>query len=202
MKFRELQNTFKNYQLITTQNMKNAFADYNEVQLSRWVDKGWLARVRQGQYVLASTMESVDKKLLANEIKNSYISLEYALNYYRLVPEVPHKITSVTTERGETVETPLGNFIYRRIQPSLFTGYILTPSKRSNRKVKIASATKALFDFIYLNTPDEFEELRLNQEVLKSCFDQKKFLFWLGKVSRAALKNCLENFLDYTQNYA
>ncbi|MBM4402118.1 MAG: hypothetical protein FJ044_02640 [Candidatus Cloacimonetes bacterium] len=96
MQFRDLESHFKNHQLITTQAIRNAFGNVRRTQLSRWEGKGWLTRVRQGQYLLSSSLNKVDKELLANEIKNSYISLEYALNRYNFIPQIPQKITSVT----------------------------------------------------------------------------------------------------------
>lgn len=205
MQFRKFENHFKNHQLITSQDIKNTFGYYNRRQLSEWVDKDWLISLRRGQYLLASQKDEIDQELLANEVKNSYISLEYALNRFNLIPEVTRKITSITTERGEEVKTPVGDFLYRRIQPQLFTGYELIDARVPGRKIKMALPTKALFDLIYLNplsTAKDFEALRLSQDEFFNLFDQEKFIFWLESVKSPPLKTRLMNFIHFLKNNA
>lgn len=205
MRFREFEQHFQNHQLILTQEIKNTFNDYDRRQLTEWVNKNWIVRIRQGEYILASKMAKVDKELLANEIKNSYISLEYALHVYNLIPEIPKKITSITTERSEVVKTPLGEFIYHRIQPKLFTGYNLKDSLVPGRKIRFASRTKALFDFIYLNnlsSASDFKEFRLNTEELTNNFDEGKYLAWLNRVSHLPNRDRLQNFLSFVRGNA
>lgn len=205
IQFRDFEQHFKNHQLITTQDISNVFENLRRGQLSRWESKGWLTRVRQGQYLLSSKLDSVDKELLANEIKNSYISLEYALNRYNLIPEVPQKITSVTTERSETVDTPLGSFLYRKIKSPLFRGYTLKDSQVKDRKIKIALPTKALFDWVYLSIrggKESFEEARLNLDELVEVFEVSSFQSWLEAVSSPAIEKRLKAFLSFLKDNA
>ena len=186
--------------MVTTYDIRNAFGQLDRVQLSRWEKRGLLVRVRRGQYILAAKQDQVDVELLVNEIKNCYISLEYALNYYNLIPEVPRKITAVTTARSETVETPFGDFVYKKIKPVLFTGYVLKDSKVEGRQIKIASLTKSVFDVVYFGSfgavPD-FEKLRLNFEELQAGFAERDYLKWLNQVSAVRLKRKLELFLEF-----
>lgn len=195
MQFRRFEQHFRDHQLISVQEIRNAFSDYDRRQLSQWEDKGWIIRLRQGQYLLNSRRENLDKELLANEIKNSYISLEYALNYHNFIPEVPHKITSITTERSETVTTPVGDFIYRRIKPGLFTGYNLVAAQIPNRQIKLGSPTKSLFDWIYLHDRN-VEDLRLNTATLEESFSRDDFLAWQEKVAHPAIQKRLTDFLE------
>lgn len=200
MRFRELEKHFKSHQLITTQDIRNVFGTVSRVQLSRWEDKKWLIRIRQGQYILGSKIDQLDLELLANEIKNSYISLEYALSYYNFIPEITQSITCITTERSEDIETPAGLFIYHHIKPTLFSGYRLISSKHTDRKIKIAFSTKALFDYIYLKASVDFvsfDQLRLNFSEVKSLFDKKMYMKWKKQVLNPALKNRLANFLKF-----
>lgn len=205
MIFREFARHFRHHQLITTQAIRNAFADYSPVQLSRWEESGWVVRLRKGQFLLAAQIDSVDRELLANEMKNSYISLEYALNHYNLIPEIPQKITSITTERGEIVKTSLGSFVYQKIQPALFGGYELKGSTLQKRLVKIASPTKALFDFVYLGNKfknqADFLEIRFNWDEIKKLFDPKTFSYWLKCVRQPARTKRLQNFLGFVNHY-
>lgn len=202
MQFRDFENHFKNHHLITTQSIRNAFGKVERTQLSRWEDRGWLTRIRQGQYLLSSNLSEADKELLANEIKNSYISLEYALNLYNLIPQIPQKITSVTTERSEEAETPLGGFVYQRVKPKLFCGYELRVSQIKGRKIKIATPTKALFDWVYLGGGSnrlDFEEARFNLDELTEVFEVSMFKNWMEVVKNPATKNRLKNFLSFLE---
>jgi hypothetical protein len=45
----------------------------------------------------------------------SYISLDYALHYYGLIPERVEAVTSVTVSRGRRFSTPVGLFIYHGV---------------------------------------------------------------------------------------
>jgi hypothetical protein len=54
--------------------------------------------------------------LIANHLYGpSYVSLDYALGHYGLIPEAVRQITSVTTRRGKTYDTPLGRFFDERL---------------------------------------------------------------------------------------
>jgi predicted transcriptional regulator of viral defense system len=200
MKWRDFSRHFQDWQLIELQDIRNVFGNGGSVQLSRWVEKGLLIRLRRGQYILASKKDSINREVLANEIKTSYISLEYALNYYNFIPEVPRRITSVTIQRGEMVSTPVGDYLYRHIQPRLFSGYRLVGGRLADRPVKIAEPTKALFDFVYFNRVGDrgdFEKMRLNQEEVRALFQADEFESWIRKVANPALRNRLEGFLSF-----
>jgi hypothetical protein len=56
------------------------------------------------------------RELLANLVYGpSYLSFEYALQYYGMIPERVEAMTSVTTGRSRRFMTPLGLFSYRNI---------------------------------------------------------------------------------------
>lgn len=198
MKWKDFAPRFNDDHLIKLQDIRNLFGEVSSVQLSRWVDEGLLIRLRRGQYILGSQKDLISKEVLANEMKPSYISLEYALNYHNLTPEIPRKITSVTTERGETIATPVGDYIYRHIQPNLFTGYRLVKGRFTGQETRVAEPTKALFDYAYFTKIGgwkEIEELRLNPDSLREDFEEVKFLSWVEKVANPALKARLKGFL-------
>lgn len=59
--------------------------------------------------------------LIANRLaRGSCVSLQSALVYYGLIPEVVPPVTGVTTTRPGRRETPLGAFEFRHIRPALF----------------------------------------------------------------------------------
>ncbi|OFW56274.1 MAG: hypothetical protein A2133_07535 [Actinobacteria bacterium RBG_16_64_13] len=77
-----------------------------------------IIRVKKGMYVFgpAYARRPYCLELLANLVYGpSYISLDYALQYYGLIPEQVHAVTSVTYARSKRFQTPVGLFIYRSV---------------------------------------------------------------------------------------
>jgi len=172
-------------------------------QLSGWVKKGYLERLKRGIYKLPD-YQVEDVFILAGFFVPSYISGESALNYYGIIPDIPFAVTSVTPLKTSTIKTEkYGLFIYQRIKPSLFFGY-RTIKSDSLYSYKIANSEKALFDFIYLrsfkkdfNPENYLSEARFNFE---KDFNWKSFKKWQKLVPEnrkkfhLALKNLFKNY--------
>ena len=137
------------------------------LQLSRWVKTGKLIQLKKGLYTLAEPYRKVTPHpfLLANAMKKaSYISLQSALSFYGMIPEHVSIVTSVTTQRPEHVETPLGQFTFRSVKKGWFHSFRQI-DLGSGQRAFIATPEKALLDLTYL-TPyadnyDFLTELRL-----------------------------------------
>lgn len=138
---------------------------YVQVQISRWVNAGKLLQLRRGFYVLAEPYRKVQvhaPSAASIIYRPSYISLEYALSYYGLIPEAVPNITSITTRRPVEFLTPLGTFTYRHVKRGLFWGY--QSQDHAGQTAFYALAEKALLDIFYFrHEPLEepfFEEMR------------------------------------------
>ena len=136
------------------------------VQLSRWVKSGKIIQLRRGLYTLAPPWQKnkAHPFLIANRLqKASYVSLQSALSYYNLIPELVQAVTSISTGRSEQLSTPLGDFSFRHIKTELFFAYQVI--KLSNQLVFIAEAEKAILDLVYLQAGGDdltfLEALRL-----------------------------------------
>ena len=74
----------------------------------RAVEKdGQLIRLKRGLYVVDERVSGkpVNVRLCANHIYGpSYVSLQWALRWYGLIPERVYTMTSVTTKRSRTFE--------------------------------------------------------------------------------------------------
>ncbi|MFH2138376.1 MAG: hypothetical protein ABII88_07680 [Candidatus Omnitrophota bacterium] len=123
------------------------------VQLGRWVNAGKVIQLKKGIYLL----NELDRKImpsrlyLAGELyKPSYISLEYALAYYGLIPEKVADVTCVCAKKTAMFQTPLGRFIYQHVKDGCFNGFRQVKDE-SGLNFFIASPEKALVDFFYLN---------------------------------------------------
>lgn len=149
--------------------------------LNYWVKKllksGEITALKKGLYVSRLYLLSLEKnpslkeqyvEYLANVIRYpSYISMEYALAKYGVIPEGVYAITCVTTKTPRTYENKLGNFIYKNIKSELFTGF--EAINFEGKRVKFASRAKALFDFLYFRKAGRIEDLRINWDQ----FDEK-----------------------------
>lgn len=114
--------------------------------LHRLKKQGYIQNVKRGIYKLSD--EQIPDLYLANKLyEPSYISLEFALSYHRVIPETVYEITSVTPKATRRFETLGKAYSYRRITRHAFTGYII--EKQKGFGFAIADAEKALVDTTY-----------------------------------------------------
>ena len=111
---------------------------------------GQLIRLKRGLYVVSSEVSGkpINACLCANHIYGpSYVSQQWALRWYGLIPEQVYTMTSVTTKRTRMFENSLGRFTYEQVKPEYFAvgvNYI----EEEGVSFLIASREKALCDFI------------------------------------------------------
>lgn len=178
MKYLDFHRQFKQNVLVDIREVKNIFPDFDNRRLYEWQKQGYLKNISRQFYVFSDMeLRDADKYFIANRLfEPSYISLEYALGYYSLIPETVHQITSITTRKTKIVDTPLGAFQYRSLKENLFFGYVII--KSGNVSFKIAELEKALLDFLYLRSDiknnNDIDELRIDWDIYREKIDQKK----------------------------
>ena len=121
------------------------------MKISGMLARGDIVRVKKGLYILGKPLRRRPfcRELLANLIYGpSYISLEYALHYYGLIPERVETITSVTSGRSRTFATPVGAFSYRMIPLEAFRTGMDRVELTDGRSFLMATPEKALADRI------------------------------------------------------
>jgi hypothetical protein len=87
-------------------------------KISYMVKQKILIRLKKGLYTFSELYQdsSVDSISIANRLYTpSYVSFDYALSYYGLIPERVYEVTSATLHAKKVFETPLGRFSYRPI---------------------------------------------------------------------------------------
>ncbi|MCI0494425.1 hypothetical protein L0Z72_05415 [candidate division KSB1 bacterium] len=134
--------------------IKHALRDYKNprVKINDLLKKNEIIRVKKGLYVFGSELaqQPYSKETLANLIYGpSYISLEYALSFYGLIPERVETITCVTNKRNKFFETPIGNFSYRYLHPSIYSYGITLYEIDTNHMILIATLEKAISDMLF-----------------------------------------------------
>lgn len=130
-------------------------------KISKLKQEGVLKSIKKELYVHNSLINNniISKEIIANNILGpSYISLDYALYYYGLIPETVHHITSITTKRSKKFETECGDFTFKQITKSLFQiGLRIEETKNGN--FIISSKEKAICDKIYFT-----KDLKINSQ--------------------------------------
>lgn len=167
MNLKTLKEKFKDVLIIDAQSI-NLLDNpaYFRRQLSDWKKKKWLIELRKGMYVINDLYfkEKISPLYLANQIyQPSYISLEYALSEYELIPERVNVITSIATRKTAYFKNDFGMFKYTKIKNNYFFGYQMIDI--NGQKVLYSTREKALLDYLYINSQidnnDAFYELRI-----------------------------------------
>jgi hypothetical protein len=115
---------------------------------------GYLIGLKKGWYVSQPYLEKNKNtepygEYLANKLRGpSYLSLEYMLSDYGLIPEAVNVWTSITLKTTRAYENKMGTFLYKNIKDELFTGY--QSVNREGYQIYRATKAKSLFDFLYL----------------------------------------------------
>jgi len=204
MNFTRFTHEFKNLRIFSLKDIKLIDPGFNDLNLTIWSKKGYITKIRNGWYMFSDLkLKGDDYYLIANRIyRPSYISLELAFNHYGIIPEGVLQITSVTTNKSQIFQTPLGTFRYQSINPSLNWGYKII--EYESQQTKIAEIEKSILDFLYLNPNknelDHFVEMRFNKDIINSIIDIPKLDRYRRIFSSNSLDKRLYKFLDYIQN--
>ncbi len=165
--------------IITISMLKDKFRDYANPldKIKRDADKGLIIRLTKGIY---ETDKNVDPCLLASSILSpSYLSFDWALSYYGLIPERVASITSATlgNRKNKTFENYFGRYEYTDIPAKAFSEG-LTYLENRDYIVKIATKEKAICDSLckwrVAKNVKELKELlfmdkRIDEEEFETC---------------------------------
>jgi hypothetical protein len=140
-----------------------------------------LIRVKKGIYIFGKnfTKRPYSSEILANMIYGpSYVSLEWACQYYHLIPERVTTVTSVTTQRSRQFQTPLGLFTYDHLNSKVFPHGVSLMNIAGKEQALFATKEKALTDLLVVRRggfsskkhfmETLFEDLRVEEEDLQS----------------------------------
>ncbi len=133
--------------IITTSMLRRKYSDYSNPldKIKRDTDSGVLIRLTRGIY---ETDSGVNPCLLASSILSpSYLSFDWALSYYGLIPEKSVAVTSATlnVRKNKTFVNKFGRYEYSDIPASAFSEG-LTYLESGEYIVKIATKEKAICD--------------------------------------------------------
>lgn len=126
--------------------LADALRAYGNVRnkIQRLLEDGSIIRIKKGFYTFPEALRRapLEPGVVANLIHGpSYVSCEYALSFYGLIPETVTEVTSVTSTRSCEFDTPVGRFRYFRR-----SGADYAIGVRLEGQMLIASPEKAIYD--------------------------------------------------------
>jgi predicted transcriptional regulator of viral defense system len=168
---------------------------FDRNNLHRWVKEGKLIKLRQGFYSFPALLSQGDAVFhVANKLYvPSYISLESALSFHGMIPERVVQTTSISSLKTKSFSNAFGTFVYRSVKPSLMFGYTREASTfAKDWYVMIATAEKALLDFLYLNpryaTEKDFLDVRLDVDFMHDELDVSRLDAFLERFESKSLE--------------
>ena len=165
--------------VITTSMLKQKYSDYSNPldKIKRDADRGVLIRLNRGIY---ETDKNTNPCLLASSILSpSYLSFDFALSYYGLIPERVFSITSASLNlrKNKTFINKFGRYEFSDIPSSAFSEGI-TYLEEGEYMVKIATKEKAICDSLckwrVVQSIKELKELlfidkRIDEQEFAAC---------------------------------
>jgi hypothetical protein len=133
--------------------LREALRDYARPRdkITALLRSGTIIRVKKGLYIFGPrhSRAPYSRELLANLMYGpSYVSLEYALSYYGIIPERTETVTSATCGKSRTFSTPAGRFTYWAVPVAAYRMDFDLVAAGPNRAFLMASREKALADYV------------------------------------------------------
>lgn len=164
---------------------------YSKIQyfLEAQTQQGLFVRLKKGLYALKTDLPS-DEEIANVLYKPSYLSFEYALAKYGIIPESPYNFTSATTNPTRVFTVAHTAYSYYTIKQEAYTGYYLDMA--GGKHVYIAEPEKALADFLYFVSlgkrfwNDRFNTAKLDRKKLlgyAKLFKREKVIEFMEKLS-------------------
>ena len=187
------------------QSLSIKYKEYSNIyqKINNECKKGILVKIKRGLYT--DDLYN-DKEVIANICYNpSYISFEYALSYYGVIPEFVSTFTSATFGKKNNKIYHMKDFTfdYRSVPNEVFPMGILIMKNSKDISYKIASKEKALCDLLYSKYPVRsikdlktllFEDMRIDEnEFLKMNVE---FIKEIAPLYHSNSLNVLKKYLD------
>jgi predicted transcriptional regulator of viral defense system len=199
MNFLKFRNAFLDQLCFNTNQVFALDNLFDKNNLSRWLKKGYIIKLRNGFYTFPEHCNIADFNLfVANKIyKPSYVSLHSALSFYGIIPESVVQTTSVSSLKTCNFENSIGSFSYKNIKEQNFFGF-RNLTFNGNKTILLATPEKAILDLLYLypfyKTDDDFVDLRFDRQIISEVIDIGIFKDFLDKFKNKELEKRAELF--------
>lgn len=209
MKFSEFQKKMRVHPMFSMHDLRLIFPDENirlmYLQIFQWLRQKKLLRLKRGFYILSLEYlkEPVSAEAVAAKLYDpSYVSLEYALSLYGLIPEAVFEMTCVTPKATRIFETPVGVFRYRTLKSSCFFGFSVV--RQDMFPTYRALPEKALLDFLYLNVKrfqPEFKTWKVLRLQQLDTLNFSKLVSFAKKFESKKLMSLIDNLKKYAASH-
>jgi len=166
---------------------------YPKDKISQMEKSGELIRLKKGLYVVSPQIHrmTISRELVANHLYGpSYVSFEYALSYYKLIPERVYTLRSMTMKRARNFSTPLGNFEYVSATNNYFQIGIDQVIVNDRYAYLIATPEKAICDLIMATPGLRLQSVKAMQVYLEEAL---RFDFSaIDKFDVLIVKKCID----------
>ena len=206
------------FEEVDTATLRQALSHYAnpDNKIGDMVRRGELLRVHKGLYAIAPSLRQspLSLEVLANRVYGpSYLSLEYALSWYSMIPERVTELTSVCLGRSRSFRTPVGVFSYASIKREAYSDGFDIVDLPDGRTFLMATREKALVDLIEVrrNVPIRsrkdmaerlVEDLRIEESTLLSLDIERieYFATLYGTAKASLLADCLRSLSGREQD--
>lgn len=183
------------FPIVSVREIEKHFPGFDRRRLVEWQKKGYLKKLRNRFYYFSD--QEIDASFLfytANQLHApSYISLASALSKYNFIPEGVFSVTSCSTLKTQSFETPASRFRYRHLKSDLYFGYQL--DTWGDHHYLIAEPEKALIDYLYLHPDvsgtDDIASLRWNRAEIRDRITLPKLEEYQSYIHSPALSRRL-----------
>ncbi len=138
-------------------------------KIVRLIGDGWLVSIKKGLYAVSPerTTIPISTPLVANLLYGpSYVSMDYALYHYGIIPERVVEVTSMTTKRGKVYDLPIGRFSYTHSPVDFYPVGIDRVENTDKTGFLMASPEKALCDKLVFTRNLNISSQRALRELL------------------------------------
>ncbi len=146
--------------IVSTDNLMTIFKDeYNKNSAHNRIQTlhkaGWFLRIKKGLYLIIENLTSrsindLSLLLIPQAINNdSYISLNYALNYYQMFDQYTKTVIAINYNSSKKYKFGDNEFHFVKISKKYYFGF--TQIRQDGKLINIATKEKALIDYLYLD---------------------------------------------------
>jgi predicted transcriptional regulator of viral defense system len=157
--------------------------------LGRMAARDLVARLGRGAWTLGRTSPGQRAELLAAPYP-TYVSLLSAMFRHGMIEQVPAITYAVTLGRARMVRTPQGAVSLHRLPPALFGGFEETKDGE-----KLATAEKALFDWVYLGPTRSRLFVKLPELEVPKGFQWAETARWTKRIPGKSRRKFVESKL-------
>ncbi len=120
--------------------------------VTKLVRNGWLVRVKRGYFAIANleshNFSNISPLVISQVlVPDSYVSLDFALNYHGFFDQLSNTVTAVTSSRAKIFQFQELRYKYVKANTRMMTGF--KEVSIEGQHANVASLEKTLLDFLH-----------------------------------------------------